>query len=80
LSTQVEHADNYNNNNNNNEKEKDRIEWRTSKLQELSSQGYSQRDIAQILQVSNGTVNKDLLVLRQQAKHNIKRYIDKQLE
>jgi transposase len=58
------------------EKEKDRIDWRRSKVQELSSQGHSQREIAQMLQVSNGTVNKDLFILRQQAKSNIKRYID----
>jgi predicted transcriptional regulator len=68
LSTEVEH-----------EKEKDRIDWRRSKVQELSSQGHSQRDIAQILQVSNGTVNKDLSILRQQAKENIKKYIDEWL-
>jgi predicted transcriptional regulator len=68
LSTEVEH-----------EKEKDRIDWRRSKVQELSSQGHSQRDIAQILQVSNGTVNKDLSILRQQAKENIKKYIDERL-
>jgi transcriptional regulator len=39
------------------QKEKDRIDWRRSKVQELSSQGHSQREIAQMLQVSNGTVN-----------------------
>jgi predicted transcriptional regulator len=61
------------------EKEKDRIDWRRSKVQELSSQGHSQREIAQMLQVSNGTVNKDLFILRQQAKSNIKRYIDERL-
>jgi DNA-binding NarL/FixJ family response regulator len=61
LSTEVEH-------NNDKEKEKDRIEWRRSKVQELSSKGHSQREIAQMLQVSNGTVNKDLSILRQQAK------------
>ena len=61
------------------EKENDRIDWRRSKVQELSSQGHSQRDIAQMLQVSNGTVNKDLFILRQQAKDNIKRYIDERL-
>ena len=71
LSTDVEH--------NNNEKEKDRIDWRRSKIQELSSKGHSQREIAQILQVSSGTVNRDLSLLRQQAKHNIKRYIDERL-
>ena len=41
------------------EKEKDRIDWRRAKVQQLNSQGYSQREIAQMLQVSNGTVNKD---------------------
>ena len=80
MSLRVEH----NNNNNNDgdggkEKERDRIDWRRNKVQELSSQGYSQREIAQTLQVSNGTVNRDLSILRQQAKDNIKRYIDERL-
>jgi predicted transcriptional regulator len=80
LSLRVEH----NNNNNNDgdggkEKERDRIDWRRNKVQELSSQGYSQREIAQTLQVSNGTVNRDLSILRQQAKDNIKGYIDERL-
>ena len=56
-----------------------RIDWRRSKVQELSSQGHSQREIAQILQVSNGTVNRDLSYLRQQAKSNIRKYIDERL-
>jgi DNA-binding transcriptional regulator LsrR (DeoR family) len=61
------------------DKEKDRLYWRRSKVQELSSQGHNQREIAQILQVSNGTVNRDLSILRQQAKDNIKKYIDERL-
>ncbi|MFL6360160.1 MAG: hypothetical protein ACJ72V_12575 [Nitrososphaeraceae archaeon] len=61
------------------QKERDRIDWRRSKVQELSSQGHSQREISQILQVSNGTVNRDLSILRQQAKENIKKYIDERL-
>ena len=32
-----------------------------------------------MLQVSNSTVNKDLFILRQQAKSNIKRQIDERL-
>ncbi|MFL6393785.1 MAG: hypothetical protein ACJ708_03900 [Nitrososphaeraceae archaeon] len=44
-----------------------------------TSQGYSQRDIAQILHVSNGTVNRDLSILREQTKANIKKYIDERL-
>jgi hypothetical protein len=44
-----------------------------------SSQGRDQREIAQILQVSSGTVNGDLAYLRQQAKTNIRKYIDERL-
>jgi transposase len=58
------------------EKEGSRIDWRRNKVKELSSQGNSQREIAQILQVSNGTINRDMSYLRQQAKSNIRRYID----
>jgi hypothetical protein len=35
--------------------------------------------MASILQVSIGTVNRDLSYLRQQAKSNIRRYIDERL-
>ena len=55
------------------------IEWRRSKVAELDSQGHSQPEIARILQVSIGTVNRDLSILRQQAKENVKRYIDERL-
>src|SRR5919206_3791214 len=55
------------------------IEWRRSKVAELDSQGHSQPEIARILQVSIGTVNRDLSILRQQSKTNIKRYIDERL-
>jgi hypothetical protein len=51
LSTEVEHRNNDNDNNDDNDKEKDRIEWRRSKVQELSSKGNSQREISQVLQV-----------------------------
>jgi transposase len=55
------------------------IEWRRSKVAELDSQGHNQPEIAKILQVSIGTVNRDLSVVRQQAKENIKKYIDERL-
>jgi transposase len=45
----------------------------------LSSKGYSQREISQILQVGLATVNRDISYLRNQAKTNIKRYIDERL-
>ncbi|MFZ0696679.1 MAG: hypothetical protein WAM88_06010 [Nitrososphaeraceae archaeon] len=40
-----------------------KVDWRRNKVLELSSQGYSQRDIASTLQVGLGTVNKDILFL-----------------
>jgi IS30 family transposase len=55
------------------------IQWRRDKVQELSSRGNSQREIAKILQVGIGTINRDLLYLRQQSKENIKKYIDERL-
>jgi hypothetical protein len=73
LSSAVEH------NNNDKEKEIDIIGWRRSKVQELCSKGYSQREISQTLQVGLATVNRDISYLRNQAKTNIERYIDERL-
>src|ERR671933_83821 len=58
---------------------KNQVEWRRDKVQELCSKGYSQREISQILQVGLATVNRDISYLRNQAKANIKRYIDERL-
>src|SRR5689334_23624529 len=55
------------------------VEWRRNKVQELSSQGYNQSEISKILQISQPTNNRDITYLRQQAKDNIKRYIDERL-
>ena len=55
------------------------LEWRRSKVQELASQGYNQSEISRILQISQPTINRDLSYIRQQAKDNIKRYIDERL-
>jgi predicted transcriptional regulator len=55
------------------------LEWRRSKVQELASQGYNQSEISRILQISQPTINRDITYLRQQAKSNIKRYIDERL-
>jgi hypothetical protein len=52
------------------------LEWRRNKVQELASQGYNQSEISRILQISQPTINRDITFLRQQAKENIKRYID----
>ncbi|MFL6412490.1 MAG: hypothetical protein ACJ71K_14785 [Nitrososphaeraceae archaeon] len=66
LSSDMEHQD-------------EQLQWRRAKVQELCSKGYSQREISQILQVGLATVNRDISYLRNQAKSNIKRYIDERL-
>ncbi len=55
------------------------VEWRRNKVQELASQGYNQSEISRILQISQPTINRDITYLRQQAKENIRRYIDERL-
>ena len=54
---------------------KEQIEWRRYKVLELDSQGYSQHEIAQMLQISRGTVNSDLTYLRKQAHDNLQKHI-----
>jgi hypothetical protein len=56
------------------------IEWRRAKVMELLSKGESnQSEIARILQVDKSIICRDIGYLRQQAKINIKRYIDERL-
>src|ERR1041385_1522979 len=55
------------------------VEWRRTKVIELLSKGNSQSDIAKTLQVDLSIISRDLSILRQQAKDNIKRYIDERL-
>jgi hypothetical protein len=60
-------------------RQQQQIQWRRDKVQELNSKGHSQREIASFLQIGIGTVNRDLVHLRQQAKENIKKYVDERL-
>ena len=55
------------------------MQWRRDKVQELCSKGYSQREISQVLQIALATVNRDISYLRNQAKDNIKKYINERL-
>jgi hypothetical protein len=59
--------------------ERSNLEWRRSKVLELNSQGYSQPEIAKTLQVSLGTINRDLSIVRQQAKENLQKHIQEKL-
>jgi hypothetical protein len=55
------------------------LQWRRSKVLELSSEGRNQSDIARMLQVSPATINTDIRLLKQEAKENIRSYIDERL-
>jgi DNA-binding MarR family transcriptional regulator len=56
------------------------IEWRRAKVMELLSKGESnQSEIARMLQIDKSIISRDIAYLRQQARQNIKRYIDEQL-
>jgi len=55
------------------------VEWRRTKVLELLSKGGSQSDIAKTLQVDLSIISRDVYFLRQQAKDNIKKYIDERL-
>src|ERR671922_1039197 len=51
------------------------LDWRRSRVLELASEGYSQREIAQKLQVDLAAVNRDIQFLRQQAQDNLQKHI-----
>jgi predicted transcriptional regulator len=59
--------------------EEEAIGLRRDRVLELTSQGFSQRQIANLLQVGHSTVGNDVTFLRQKARENIRNYIDKQL-
>src|ERR671931_306898 len=61
------------------EQQQNQVQWRRDKVQELCSKGYSQREISHLLQVGLATVNRDISYLRNEAKTNIKKYIDERL-
>src|SRR5215207_7452752 len=57
------------------EMKQQQIDWRREVL-ELSSQGYTEREIAEKLQpIAPVTVHRDLIYLRQQAQENLQKYI-----
>ena len=52
-----------------------KLDWRRSRVLELSSEGYSQKEIAKKLQVDLAAVNRDIPFLRQQAQENLQKHI-----
>jgi NADH/NAD ratio-sensing transcriptional regulator Rex len=56
------------------------VEWRRAKVLELMSKGeINQSEIARMLHVDRSIVCRDVTYLRQQAKKNFARYVDKRL-
>jgi predicted transcriptional regulator len=51
---------------------KQQLDWRRSKILELSSQGYSEREISETLEVSDSAVR---VFARRQAKENLQKHI-----
>src|SRR5687768_13202375 len=51
------------------------IEWRRDRVLELSSQGFSQSDIARVLQVDKSIFSRDMVYLRHQAQKNLQKHI-----
>jgi hypothetical protein len=60
-------------------KAQQQIEWRRDKVLELSSQGHSQREIADTLHVNKSIISRDIAYLRQQAQDNLKMHIQDKL-
>lgn len=55
------------------------IFWRRDKVLELSAQDQTEREIAAALQICQGTIHKDIVILKRKAIENIQNYIDKKL-
>ena len=51
------------------------IEWRRDRVLELSSQGFTQSDIATVLQVDKSIISRDMAHLKQEARKNLQKHI-----
>ena len=55
------------------------LQWRRNRVLELSSQGRTEREIAQILKVGNGTVHRNVVYLNKRAQDNLKTHVQEKL-
>jgi IS30 family transposase len=51
------------------------VEWRRDRVLELSSQGFSQSDIATVLQVDKSIISRDMAHIRREAQENLQNHI-----
>jgi predicted transcriptional regulator len=64
---------------NTNTKKQQQLEWRRNKINELSVKGFSQADIARMLEIDKSAVSRDIEYLKQQANETIKNHIQNKL-
>ena len=51
------------------------VDWRRNRVLELSSQGFSQSDIATVLHVDRSIISRDMAQLRHRARENLQHHI-----
>ena len=54
-------------------------DWRRSKVLELSSQGYTEREVSEVLKVSDSTVHRDLVFIRKKSIENLHNHINERI-
>lgn len=57
----------------------EQIDWRRDKVLELSADGFSIREIESTLKIPHATIHRDLVLLREQSKEHIRKYIDERV-
>ena len=62
-----------------NTKKQQQIEWRRNKINELSVKGFSQSEIARMLDIDKSAVSRDIIFLKEEAKETIKNHIQDKL-
>jgi orotate phosphoribosyltransferase-like protein len=60
-------------------KQTQQIVWRQAKVLELAADGFSEREIASQLKISDTTIHRDIVQLRSEARDDIRRYIKDQV-
>ena len=63
----------------NTEVRQSQIDWRRQKILELASNGFSNIEISTQLKIPHATVDRDIIVLRKEAKEQISEYITHQV-
>ena len=63
----------------NQHQEQQQLQWRRDKYKSFAAKDTAKEEVSQTLQVGLVTVNRDTSYLKNQAKANIKKYIDQKM-